>query len=237
MFSFYLAGTGLNLKISVKPEVFTGECPCRVTLTITFKTEKDALLIKYRIIRSDGTVLPEKRIYLEHRGVRKVVASLSFKKSFSGWIRVETLQPERVKSNRVYLHIACSNQAKERPDLLLLFKPPPELEPGESIENKFTVLVKNDGRKEARDFYVEIILIGKNGKRYHCGKGYVPYIAPASSAVPAKLSFQVPPGLAPGEYTICAIVDPENRVREADERNNRDCHPVKVKKEKGFKED
>ena len=60
----------------------------------------------------------------------------------------------------------------------------------------------------------------------------MPYIAPSSSAAPAKLFFQVPYGLAPGEYEICGIVDPGNRVKEVNESNNRDCHPVKVKKEK-----
>ncbi len=232
LLGFHIAGTGLTLKLSLEPETFRGTCPCRVNLTITFKTEKDSVLVKYRIIRSDGILLPERRVFLEHRGVKQVVTTLSFKRSFSGWIRVETLQPEKVRSNRVYLHVMCSNREEKKPDLLIFFKAPPELRLGERIENKFLVMVKNDGKAEARDFYLEIVLKSSDGKRFSCGKGYVPYIAPASSAVPAKLSFQVPRDLTPGEYEICGIVDPDNRVKESNENNNRDCHPVKVKKEK-----
>ncbi len=39
---------------------------------------------------------------------------------------------------------------------------------------------------------------------------------------------RIPADAKPGRHTICVVIDPENRVRESNERNNRSCAPIRV---------
>ena len=44
-----------------------------------------------------------------------------------------------------------------------------------------------------------------------------------------SVAWRVPLTTAPGDYFLCADVDPDGRVRESNEHNNRTCQPLTVK--------
>ncbi|MCB2112709.1 MAG: hypothetical protein KDD85_04080 [Parvularculaceae bacterium] len=52
-------------------------------------------------------------------------------------------------------------------------------------------------------------------------------LAPGASAADIA-RIRMPLNIAPGNYSVCAIADPDNEIAEANEANNRECAPVEI---------
>lgn len=50
-----------------------------------------------------------------------------------------------------------------------------------------------------------------------------------SGASAMQLQPMIPPDIPPGNYELCAVVDPTNAVRESNEGNNRVCHKIRIR--------
>jgi len=184
--------------------------------------------VKYRFIRSDGKKIPYRKIYFENPGKKKIFMEWKIMKTFSGWMQIEVLFPERIKSNRANFTVVCT-EGKKKAELRGFLKFPKNLKAGQKINDRFFVMIKNSGEKEAKDFNVDIILYekGKN-KRIFCGKGYVPFVDPHKSTFPINLNISIPENLKEGRYFICAITDPDNKIMEANEKNNLSCQEIRI---------
>ena len=122
--------------------------------------------------------------------------------------------------------------AAQLPDLTVDFKGPPTAYPGEDITAKVQISLKNIGGTEARSFYVDIILREPTGKGHTCIRERVESVTPRKpvrSFLGKNKSILVPNDLPPGQYQLCAVVDPTDDVRESREKNNTLCHPFTLK--------
>lgn len=122
-------------------------------------------------------------------------------------------------------------------DLTISFKGPSTTSQGEDISGKIKISVKNKGGLEAKNFHVDIILKGWAGTtpppatEHMCGRGFIASLRPGdsiSSLSAMGLSVRIPPDIPPGNYELCAIVDPTNAVTESKENNNSLCQKIKI---------
>lgn len=230
----------LNVRITAEPKNYSGVCPATIKFTIEFTTTSlSPITVKYQIFRSDNGKSDIKTISLSKITPKKITETWTLNQDYSGWVAVRTLSPVKMESNKAEFSVKCSGIVvyfNLKPDLTVSFKGPSAAMQGESLTGKYKLIVKNTGNKEARNFYVDIKLIGWAGtepppsKEHLCGRGFVSMIQPGGTAVPSGLSPSIPPDIPPGNYQLCAVVDSTEVIDESDENNNKVCQSITILK-------
>lgn len=228
----------LNVKITAEPKNYSGICPATIKFHIEFKTTSlSPITVKYQIFRSDSAKSDIRTISLSKLNPKKITDTWQLNQDYSGWKAVRILSPLKMDSNKAEFTVKCTGIVLYfRPDLTLSFKGPSSVKQGESLAGKYKITLKNKGSKEARNFYVDIKLIGWAGsepppsREHLCGRGFVSIIQPNGTAVPSGLTPSIPPDIPPGNYQLCGIVDSTEIVDESDENNNKVCQPITILK-------
>ncbi len=168
---------------------------------------------------------------------KKITETRQLNQDYSGWAAVRVLSPVRIESNKAEFSVKCTGIVTYfKPDLTVSFKGPSSAKQGESLAGKYKLIIKNPGSKEARNFYVDIKLIGWVGselppsKEHLCGRGFISQILPNGTAIPSGLSPSIPPDIPPGNYQLCAVVDSTEIIDESDENNNKICQSITILK-------
>jgi hypothetical protein len=230
----------LSVRIIAEPKSYTGLCPANIKFTIEFSTTSlSPITVQYQLFRSDGAKSELRTISLSKINPKKITETWQLSQDYSGWEAVRILSPVRVESNKAEFTVKCTGIVVHfKPDLTVSFKGPSSVKQGESLSGKYKIVVKNIGLKEARDFYVDIKLVGWAGsepppvKEHLCGRGFVAIVQPSGTGVISGLYPSIPPDIPQGNYKLCAVVDSTETVDESDENNNRVCQSITILKSK-----
>ncbi len=228
---------GLIVKAELKaiPSNYEGICPVVVNIEgeiFSLKEEK----IQYRFLRSDKLVMPVEVLQIPKRSSKKIKMQWSTSIDLSGWVQVEILFPVHIYSKKINFSVKCLGIEGPplRPDLTLKFQGPATAKQGENLSNKYKLLVTNTGNREAKNFYVDIILKGWAGnepaptREHICGRGFVSLIQSSQDIIPSGLFPSIPPDIPLGSYDLCATVDSTNVIEEIKEDNNQSCSPINI---------
>jgi|GEM_PF-1806146 len=230
----------LSVNIMAEPKIYTGVCPVTINFAIEFKTDSlSTLNVQYQLIRSDGAKSDLRTVSVSKVSPKKITETWQLTQDYSGWEAVRVLSPVRMESNKAEFTVKCTGIVVHfKPDLTVNFKGPSSAEQGESLSGKYKMIVKNIGLQEARNFYVDIKLVGWTGseappaKEHLCGRGFVAIVQPSGTGVISGLSPSIPPDIPPGNYKLCAVVDSTETVDESDENNNKVCQSITILKNK-----
>ncbi len=228
----------LSVKITADPKNYTGVCPANIKFTVEFSTSSlSPLSVQYQLFRSDGAKSELRTISVSKISPQKITETWQLNQDYSGWEAVRVVSPVRMESNKAEFTVKCIGYVLYfKPDLTVSFKGPSSAKQGESLSGKYKIVVKNVGLKEARNFFVDIKLIGGAGSQpapaneHLCGRGFVAIVQPSGTGVISGLSPTIPPDIPPGNYKLCAVVDSTELVDESDENNNKVCQPITILK-------
>jgi len=230
----------ISVRITAEPKSYTGLCPANIKFTIEFSTTSlSSIRVQYQIFRSDGAKSDLRTISLSKIAPKRITETWQLGQNYSGWEAVRILSPVKMESNKAEFTVKCTGIVVHfKPDLTVSFKGPSSAKQGESLSGKYKIVVKNIGLTEARNFYVDIKLVGWAGsepppsKEHLCGRGFVAIVKPTETGVISGLSPSIPPDIPPGNYQLCAVVDSTEIVDESDENNNRVCQSITILKNK-----
>jgi hypothetical protein len=132
----------------------------------------------------------------------------------------------------------------ESPDLAVMVKYPIKAAPGEALHKDVSITVENKGTVASGEFSVELVISSdikiptapaaysetyKDDSLLEGGKATVASIKPGEKTiVPLKGPLKIPPDTEPGRYYLAAVVDPEGKIEELREDNNRDVRFIMV---------
>lgn len=191
----------ITASLRAEPADYQGEAPARITFHGTISATEPGR-VQYRFLRSDGALAPVRTLQFSAPGTKPVSTTWTLGRpgfTYDGWQAIEVLHPRRVISNRAQFSVRC--QSASRPDLRVvrIF-----LEDGYK-----RALIENRGDSRASNVFVRFYVDG----------------APSSIFGPVSVS----PGqqvratsqrLPQGTHRVRVVVDPDNRVAEANESNN-----------------
>lgn len=148
------------------------------------------------------------------------------------------------------LALCAAPNANARPDLQVVLEAPAEAKPGADLTGKVRVTVANRGTSTAagtasrgRDGYMVDLFLTRGAmptgfarfsEQYFDGVllrgGRASNTRDLASGARARIRIgaEIPADAPPGQYRLCANVDPGGKVTERDERNNIACVPLRL---------
>lgn len=120
-------------------------------------------------------------------------------------------------------------------ELNIKFQGPSAAYQGENIKDSIKILIKNNGKKIAENFFLDIYIKKGKEKEVLCGRSFISSVNPSENIYPSGLIPIIPLDLEPGTYKICAFVDSENSVEEENEENNKSCQKIQVFEKKNLR--
>ncbi len=99
-------GKVTHVYLQLAPTQFDGLCPVSLDIQGRFKTDGPAT-VRYRFIRSDGTVTPVKIKHVPHAGTYDVWSQWTIGSDTDGWVRLKILTPNVRFSPKVPFQIRC----------------------------------------------------------------------------------------------------------------------------------
>lgn len=95
-----------QVQVSVNPPSHTGACPHTFNFTGLITTN-GAGTVQYRWVRSDGATGPVETVIFREAGNKPVLSSWQIGRTFSGWKKLEILNPNPLLSNQVNFTLNC----------------------------------------------------------------------------------------------------------------------------------
>lgn len=116
-----------EVTVTGTPPVFTGNCP--KTFVFTGKITSDSSgVVSYGWKRSDGAVHPIKTIAFTRPGIKEFTYNWTMGtdgKSYSGWVVLETISPNKMTSNKANFTLKCLRARPDKPLPVHSLRPPP----------------------------------------------------------------------------------------------------------------
>ena len=96
-----------KVEVTADPASFTGKCPATIKFKATIYSQGSGT-ITYTWLRSDGGHQRNNlSVSLSGKGVDEVVYTWRLGKNFTGWVAMETVSPNKVKSNSAKFQVTC----------------------------------------------------------------------------------------------------------------------------------
>ncbi len=210
----------IKLNFEAIPKSYKGNCPKE----FTFKgiiVAKVPMVVKYKILRSDGATAPIQIIDFKYPGEKEVIDKWKISASYKGWEQIEILEPVNLKSNKAEFVLECSDviTAYIKPDLTVekLFLRKVDSINNQKIKLRIEVSIKNLSTTPSGPFITTVEgAMYPPGTLYEIGRKSVNGLQGGKSL---EFSFEewFP---ASKDIKILAIVDKENSIEESNEKNN-----------------
>lgn len=127
VFMANLTANVTGVTVTVTPPAFTGNCPKTFVFTGKITTDSGDM-VSYGWKRSDGAVHPIKTIEFTRPGTKDFTYNWTVGtdgKSYSGWVVLETISPNKMTSNKATFTLKCLRTRPEKPLPVNTLRPPP----------------------------------------------------------------------------------------------------------------
>jgi hypothetical protein len=205
VFTTNLTAKVAEVTVTVTPPVFTGNCP--KTFVFTGKITSDSSeVVSYGWKRSDGAVHPIKTIEFDRPGIKEFTYNWTVGtdgKSFSGWVVLETISPNKMTSNKANFTLKCLRDRPDKPLPVDTLRPPPNEEGMSAMDCPdpvaYDIPFKITRRKDKSHIRVRITGIIKNIGR----KTFKPIHNQAKAYL-----YEMPPGTSTGGKIVAQKIIP-----------------------------
>lgn len=189
--------------------------------------------VKWSFKKKDDTFL---QVKMERSYVDELLKEISEKKTKTKY-RLRLINKKRTQSGELDIIKSYKLTFFPHLDVYGVLEYPLYVSPGEELKERVKLKLYNDGIIAAKDFFVELVLSsdaeipmkpGVYGDNYSedmllkDGRLKVDKLEPGE---PITLTFggmlTIPPDAPPGRYYLGAVLDPENKLEELEEENNR----------------
>ncbi|HMK56268.1 MAG TPA: CARDB domain-containing protein [Dissulfurispiraceae bacterium] len=226
------------------PPLYTGVCPA----DIKFKgliTAQQPGRVQYRLVRSDGVLQPVETLEFATPGSREVTSEWTYVSRKAGrqdgWMSIMIVYPEERESSRAGFSVICD---QTKPDLMARIKQSPKIvRAGFELGSQLRAIAVNRGEIPVKDVNVEVLLRKESScDHMQAASGAAHFLNGALRGSREQVSLDggqktelklngpisIPTETQPGEYFLCIVIDPENRIIESNKANNCACSPVKI---------
>lgn len=242
----------ITATLKATPESYTGKCPAVIKFegNISVKNiTRPPLKVQYKFIRSDGAFAPVETLIFEKDGSKKVSTTWTLGgpglPTYSGWEAVKVVYPQDVESNKANFKIKCEAEAKPTDLTIKITNCPKSAKAGQELGATFQVTATNHGDIAVKDVAVDIVLRKdtscpvpapyavyspnfSNGVLLKGGREHVSLNPGQTLNVKLNGTNTIPADIPSGSYYLCAVIDAGDKVKEADEKNNCSCCPLKI---------